>query len=217
MKKMIIIVAAAAMMVLACNSEHKEHNTQTETPKDEHAGHGTMSAMPDAGATYADSINAGIITKDTLKGSVHRITMANIGAVHVHIDYSSPGVKGRVIWGGLVPYDQVWVAGAHKATSVDFSGDVVIGDKPVPKGKYAIFAIPGKEDWTIILNKKWDQHLTDEYNDQEDVLRLQVKPERAAKKVERLSYQVLPEEGAKGKISLSWDSVQVFIPVQAKS
>ncbi|MGB4771287.1 MAG: DUF2911 domain-containing protein [Chitinophagaceae bacterium] len=217
MKRMTIVVAGIVMISLACNNEHKDHNANAGAPSDAHAGHGTTSAMPDAGATYADSVNSGIITADTLKGSVHRITMANIGAVHVHIDYSSPGVKGRIIWGGLVPFDQIWVAGAHKATSVDFSGDVVVGDKPVPKGKYAIFAIPGKENWTIILNKKWDQHLTDEYSDQEDVLRLQVKPQQVSKKVERLSYQVLPEEGTKGKISLSWDSVQVFIPVQAKS
>lgn len=179
---MIIVVAGAVMFALACNNDHKDHNANAGAPSDAHAGHGTMSAMPDAGATYADSVNTGIITADTLKGSVHRITMANIGAVHVHIDYSSPGVKGRIIWGGLVPYDQVWVAGAHKATSVDFSGDVVIGDKPVAKGKYAIFAIPGKENWTIILNKKWDQHLTDEYSDKEDVLRLQVKPQQVSKK-----------------------------------
>jgi hypothetical protein len=216
MKRTTIVVAGAVIIALACNNEHKDHNTNASAPSDAHAGHGTMSAMPDAGATYADSVNAGIITTDTLKGSVHRITMANIGGVHVHIDYSSPGVKGRIIWGGLVPYDQVWVAGAHKATSVDFSGDVIVGDKPVSKGKYAIFAIPGKEIWTIVLNKKWDQHLTDEYSDKEDVLRIQVKPEVSNKKVERLSYQVIPEDGTKGKISLSWDSVQVSIPVQVK-
>lgn len=215
MKNRTIALAGVVMMTLACKSEHKEQDKPVSS--DIHAGHGTMSAMPDAGATYADSVNAGIITADTLKGSVHRITMANIGAAHVHIDYSSPGVKSRIIWGGLVPYDQIWVAGAHKATSVDFSDDLVVGDKPVPKGKYALFMIPGKTTWTIILNKKWDQHLTDEYSDKDDVLRLQVTPEVSVKKAERLSYQVVPEDGAKGKIRLSWDSVQINIPVQAKS
>lgn len=213
MKRVTTIIAGLVLMLQACNSEHKE--TDKTTQGDPHAGHEAMSTLP-AASSYADSVNAGIIPADTLKGSVHRITMANIGSVHVHIDYSSPGVKGRIIWGGLVPYDQVWVAGAHKATSVDFSGDVNVGDKAIPKGKYAIFAIPGKTQWTIILNKKWDQHLADEYSEKEDVLRMQVKPEMNSKKVERLTYQVIPETDNAGKISFSWDSLQVSIPVQAQ-
>lgn len=214
MKGVTIIFTGLIIIALGCNTDQKEHNKTSSG--DAHAGHGSMSGMPDAGATYADSVNTGVIPVDTLKGSVHRITMANIGPVHVHIDYSSPGVKGRIIWGGLVPYDQVWVAGAHKATSIDFSGDVVVGNQPVAKGKYALFAIPGKELWTIILNRKFEQHLADEYSDKDDVLRLQVKPELNSKKVERLSYEVIPGNEGKGRVILLWDSLQVSFPIHVK-
>jgi hypothetical protein len=102
--------------------------------------------------------------------------MATIGGTTVHIEYSSPGVKERIVWGGLVAYDKVWVTGAHKATSVHFSKGVEINGRKIPAGKYAFFTIPGKEKWIVILNTRFDQHLADEYNEKEDVLRLEVSP-----------------------------------------
>ena len=83
---------------------------------------------------YADSVNAGLIAQDTMKKSPHRIAMANIGDAHVHIEYGSPGVRGRTIWGGLVAYDQVWAAGAHNATKISFSKAVKIGTTKVEAG-----------------------------------------------------------------------------------
>src|SRR5215467_13707375 len=77
-----------------------------------------------------------------------------VGLTDIVVDYSSPGVKGRKIWGGLVPYDQMWRAGANTATKITFSKDVTFAGKPVPSGTYAFFVIPGKGDWTVILNKK---------------------------------------------------------------
>ena len=81
----------------------------------------------------------------------------DIGLTTVTVDYSSPGVKGRKIWGGLVPYDKQWRTGANRATKITFSRDVTFAGKPVPAGTYALFTIPGKTDWTVILNKRADQ------------------------------------------------------------
>jgi hypothetical protein len=97
--------------------------------------------------------------------------MANIGSVHVHIDYSSPSVRGREIFGGLVAFDEVWVTGAHSATNISFDKDLMIEGKEVKSGKYALFTIPGKESWTVILNSNYDQHLADDYTEEEDVAR----------------------------------------------
>lgn len=140
--------------------------------------------------------------------------MDNIGEAHIHIDYSSPGVRGRTIWGGLVAYDQVWVTGAHKATSIDFSKDVKINGEKVPAGTYGFFTIPGKEEWTIILNKNHEQHLADDYDKAEDVLRFQVEPEQLSDMVESLTYEVKPGEGDKGTISVMWEYKKVSFELE---
>src|SRR4029077_5149846 len=79
------------------------------------------------------------------------------GLTKVNIEYHSPGVKGRTIWGNLVPYDSVWRTGANEATTIDFSTNVIIGGTKVKAGKYALFTIPGKDTWTIIINSEADQ------------------------------------------------------------
>jgi hypothetical protein len=78
---------------------------------------------------YADSMNSGLIPVDTLKGSPVREVTEKVGGNQIHIKYGSPGVRGRAIWGELVPYDKVWVTGAHHATAIEFSHEVTIGEK----------------------------------------------------------------------------------------
>ena len=140
--------------------------------------------------------------------------MANIGAAHVHIDYSSPGVRGRTIWGGLVAYDQVWVTGAHKATSINFNKNVKINGQIVPAGTYGFFTIPGKEEWTVILNKNHEQHLADDYDEGLDVLRLKVAPEQLSELVEALTYEVTPTKDDKGTISVVWEYKKVSFDIE---
>jgi hypothetical protein len=136
-----------------------------------------------------------------------------VGLTEIIVDYSSPGVKGRKIWGGLVPYDQMWRAGANTATKVTFSKDVTFAGKPVPAGTYAFFVIPGKSDWTVILNKKADQAGTGrDYKQDQDLLRVQVKP-KAAPFRERLAYQVTDFTDDKATLSLEWEKLQLPIPL----
>ena len=89
--------------------------------------------------------------RDTLKGSLKALVTGKIGSTVITINYYSPAVRGRVIWSGLVPMDQVWVTGAHKATSIEFEGPLKVGDVDLPAGKYGFFTIPSKEEWTIII------------------------------------------------------------------
>ena len=139
--------------------------------------------------------------------SPHTATMANVGTNHVHIDYSSPRVRGRVIFGGLVAYGEVWSTGAHNATSINFTQDVVIDEKIIKKGKYAFFTIPGKEKWTVILNTNWDQHLADEYNIDEDVLRMEVTPIVSDEIKEELTFTVVAKDDKTGAIRFQWEKV----------
>ncbi len=161
---------------------------------------------------YADSVNTGLIARDTMKGSPRRVEMKTISGNHIHIDYGSPGVKGRTIWGGLVAYDQVWATGAHQASTVEFSKDVTIAGKKVKTGKYAFFTIPGKNSWTLILNSRHTQHLADEYNQREDIVRVQVKPAKNPKLIQRLTYRIVPA-GKNARIVLEWEWLNLSLPV----
>lgn len=166
-----------------------------------------------SGDGYADSVNRGLIAKDTMKGSPKRVSMNTIGDTHIHIEYGSPGVKGRMIWGGLVAYDQVWATGAHNATSIDFSSDVIIGGKKISKGKYALFTIPGKTEWTIIINTNYQQHLADAYNASEDIVRVKVKPVKKQQATQRLTYSVVPS-GKDAGVLIEWEYLRVVLPVK---
>ena len=130
--------------------------------------------------------------------------MATIGDNHIHIEYSSPRVRGRVIFGGLVPYNVVWATGAHKATNISFSKDVKIGGKIIPAGKYGLFTVPGRETWVVIINKKWDQHLADEYDEKDDLVRLKVTPNKEENSLEELTFEVTSIDQKKGKIKFQW-------------
>lgn len=166
-----------------------------------------------SGNGYADSVNKGLIAKDTMKGSPKRVAMKTIGNTHIHIEYGSPGVKGRMIWGGLVAYNQVWATGAHNATSIDFSTDVTIGGKKIPKGKYALFTIPGKTEWTIIINTNYQQHLVDSYNVSEDIVRVKVKPVKKQQATQRLTYTVAPS-GKDASVLIEWEYLKVVLPIK---
>ncbi|PWG04941.1 DUF2911 domain-containing protein [Polaribacter aquimarinus] len=144
--------------------------------------------------------------------SPHTSTMAMIGDAHIHIDYSSPGVRGRIIFGGLVGYDNVWQAGAHMATWIETNKDLIINGEVLPKGKYGFFTIPSKEDWTIMINKNWNQHGKDDYNVNDDVIRFKVKPSISDKITEHLEYKVNKISETEGSISLAWEKVTISFP-----
>lgn len=185
------------------NDQHiKERATEA------HGNHGNQTG---GSASYVRKINSGELKHDTLKGSPKMVAMANVGDVHVHITYSSPGVKDRVIWGGLVPYDKVWVTGAHSATSVNINGDITVGDKVIPAGTYGFFTIPGKEKWTVILNKNHTQHLTDDYDPALDVVRVEVVPQDAPF-TPRLVYSVSEISNKSGLISVQWEKIKIDLP-----
>jgi hypothetical protein len=140
--------------------------------------------------------------------------MAMIGDNHVHIDYGSPSVRGRTIWNGLVAYDQVWATGAHKATWIEFSNDVLIKNQLIPKGKYGFFTIPGEDEWILILSKDWDMHLADDYNAEYDVIRVKSIPEKSANFTEALQYKVIEIAKGKGEIIMSWENLSVSLEFQ---
>lgn len=136
-----------------------------------------------------------------------------LDGVTIEINYSSPGVKDRVIWGDLEPYNQVWRMGANAATTIEFSEDVLLEGERLPAGKYALFSIPRKEGpWTIIFNKEWDQWGAYNYHETLDALRIEVEPLALDAVVERLRFDL--DESAK-KIVFSWEKVMLPIEIAA--
>jgi hypothetical protein len=166
-------------------------------------------------ASYADSVNQGFI-EDTIKGSARREAKGTVENTEVTINYGSPGARGRVIWNGLVSYDQVWVSGSHWATAVSFSQDVLVEGIIIPSGTYGFFTIPGKDEWTLILNKNFDMHLADDYNESEDLVRVKVKPENLDNTIQRLTYEVESTSDSTADITLSWDKIKVKMPFAVK-
>lgn len=185
----LFILLFCTFLFVSCKQETKETETILKQPKTE---------------TSSKSL------KKVL--SPHTSTMTMVGDAHIHIDYSSPGVRGRIIFGGLVGYDNVWQAGAHMATWLQTSKDLTIDGKELPAGKYGFFTIPSKEDWTIMINKNWNQHGKDDYNEKDDVIRFKVTPIISDEITEHLEYKVNKLSETEGTISLAWEKVIINIP-----
>jgi len=136
-----------------------------------------------------------------------------VGLTEVSITYCRPGVKGRTIWGGLVPYDQVWRTGANEATTITFSTDVTIDSKPLVAGTYGLFTIPGKDEWTVIFNKGAKQWGAYEYKQADDVLRIKVKPQ-AAPFTERLTFSFPNTATDMTDVAMNWEKVQIAFAIK---
>lgn len=160
--------------------------------------------------TFAQHDHAAV-PSDTLKKSIYKEVHEQVGKAHVMLGYSAPAVRGRAIWGGLVPYGEVWVTGAHRATWFDTSEPIKLNGVKIPAGKYGVFTIPGKEQWIIIINKKWDQHLADEYDPKDDVARIPVTPIMKEKLQERLKYSIDPVSERRFRLTIRWEKIAVNV------
>lgn len=131
-----------------------------------------------------------------------------IGLTNITISYHRPLVKGRVIWGDLVPYNQVWRAGADENTTIEFSDPVKINGSDLPAGKYGLHMIPAKDEWTIIFNKDnsaWGSYF---YDQSHDAVRIQVKPE-AVQFNEALTYSFDDPQPASVTAALYWEKLKI--------
>ena len=116
---------------------------------------------------------------DGNRPSKNGLVKGQIGGADVVVTYGRPKVKGRNIWGGLVPYGKVWRAGANEATTISFSKDVQVEGQAVPAGIYSLFIEPSEGSWTVILNKTANQWGAFNYDQSQDLLRVDVEPQSA--------------------------------------
>jgi Protein of unknown function (DUF2911) len=138
--------------------------------------------------------------------------MQQVGLTDISIDYSSPGVKGRKIWGALVPWDKPWRSGANAATKVTFSKDVTFGGKPVPAGTYALVSIPTQKGWTIALSKELGLWQGKDYDAANDVVRVPATTSTIPNR-ERLSYLFSNTTDTGTSLDLEWEKLRVSVPI----
>jgi Protein of unknown function (DUF2911) len=139
-----------------------------------------------------------------------------IGLTDVTITYSRPSVKGRAIWGELVPYGKVWRTGANEATTIKFSDDVMINGQKLPAGTYSLHTIPDKDQWTVIFNNVADQWGSFNYDQTKDALRVTVKPETAPF-TESMTFGVDNVTPDSGTVVLRWEKVAVPFTVSVNT
>jgi hypothetical protein len=134
-----------------------------------------------------------------------------VGVTDFSIEYSSPAVKGRKIWGGLVPYDKAWRAGANASTKLTASRDFKLGTTAVKAGSYSVFMIPGDKSWTVILNS--DVNAGGNHDAAKDIARVTVTAATLAQPRERLTYLFSDTTDEQTALDLEWESVRVRVPL----
>ncbi len=131
-----------------------------------------------------------------------------VGITEIAIHYHRPLVKGRAVWGDLVPYGQVWRAGANENTTISFSTPVSIGGRELPAGTYGLHTLPTASDWTLILSKNSSNWGSFRYEEKDDALRVAVKPEPGPM-TEALTYTFEEPTDNRVRVVLSWEKLRV--------
>jgi hypothetical protein len=133
----------------------------------------------------------------------------------ITVDYSSPRAKGRKIFGGLVPYGQVWRAGANEATTFVTTSDITVGGKAVPAGKYTIFTIPAEDKWTLIISKKTGEWGTAYPGPENDLARIDMKVSKTPAPVE--DFTIAFDQTSSGcTLRMEWENTRASVDITAK-
>lgn len=138
-----------------------------------------------------------------------------LGIRNIILTYQRPNMNNRVIFGGLVPYNEVWRTGANNIPTITLDEEVTIQGNIVPAGNYGIFTIPTPTNWTIILSKNPKQWGAYQYNQEDDFLRFEVPAEKTTEKVESFTMQFEDVTTTSTKLTLSWDKVKVGFTIEA--
>ncbi|HEY0040522.1 MAG TPA: DUF2911 domain-containing protein, partial [Flavisolibacter sp.] len=139
----------------------------------------------------------------------------DFGLSTIELSYSRPGMKGRKIYGDLVPFGKVWRTGANSATTLTFGDEVIIGGTKIPAGKYGLLSIPDKDNWTFIITKQTDVTSPTAYKQEMDVVRVTAKPEMVSAPYESFSMQFQNVKPTSVDLTIGWDKTLVTLPITA--
>jgi hypothetical protein len=172
-------------------------------------GPGNQSSEETSGEEITSAVvlsgeNFEVIMLDAEASSPRKEMRGTIAGVPVTINYGSPAVKGRTVWGSLVDYDQIWRTGANAATTIEFEGDVTIEGQSLLAGKYALFTIPGTESWQIIFNTVSDQWGAGSYDEANNAAVVTVVAQEREDLIENLEFTINGNA-----IVLHWEKLMV--------
>jgi hypothetical protein len=136
---------------------------------------------------------------------------ARVGAATVRVDYHRPSMRGRRVFGGVVPWGELWRTGANAATQLRTDRDLVVGGTRVPAGSYTLWTIPGEREWTLVINRRTGQWGT-EHDPAQDLARVPMRVERTAAPVEQFTIAVEPGP-AGGVLALTWENTRASVPL----
>lgn len=164
----------------------------------------------------AATVGFGVQAQDLPKPSPAAKVEQRVGLTDISITYSRPGVKGRTIWGDLVPWNELWRAGANKATLIETNKDVKLNGAVLPAGSYSLFILPKEGDtWTIVFNKETELWGTGDYKESEDQLRVDAQVSNLGEISERLEYRFLNVDMNRGQLVMDWEKKRVTIEIDA--
>jgi len=199
MRRVYILILSAALF--GCGGGEEE-NSETSTDS----------------TTVETEVSEENVEKPKKKPKSPRVQASGmVDGVQVDIDYGSPFVKGRTIWGELVPYDKVWRAGANEATSITFDGDILFADAEVAAGTYALFIKPVAEgDWQVILNEEWSKEEHGvwgayDHDPTKDVARIDIAPDWRQELEESMRFSVV-----NAGIEFAWEYVAFTVGIEAQ-
>ncbi len=140
-----------------------------------------------------------------------------VGDTYMKVVYGQPWMRGRTVFGELVPFDRLWRTGANEGSEIYFQSDVTFGGEHVPAGLYTLFTIPGETAWTVILNSQLGQWGLRGYNEEHDVARVEVPVSQPDEPVEGFSIRFLEDEGdADVRLTITWERTSVSVPVSVR-
>lgn len=166
-------------------------------------------------AIYITSCSSGQNGNNAPERRKSPITIAKVNHANTYIKvvYGQPYKKGREIFGELIPYGEVWRTGANEATELTTTKAIQFGDKKLPAGTYALFSIPNKSEWTIILNSQLGQWGAFDYNSDNDVMRIKVSSETTEDVTEAFTIKFTEVENNSTNLVMNWDNTVVSIPI----
>ena len=154
-------------------------------------------------------------TIKTPQPSTTQTIKQDFGLGTIELSYSRPNMRGRKIYGDLVPFGKVWRTGANNATTISFSDTVMIGGKKIPVGKYGLLTIPNKDSWTVILTKQLDVNSPADYKQESDIVRVEIKPTSlpAGTVFETFTMQFHDVKPSSTELRIVWDKTMVTLPI----
>lgn len=138
-----------------------------------------------------------------------------VGLTEVEIIYARPAMRGREVFGGLVPWGEIWRTGANAATTISFGGPVEFGGTEIPAGTYALFTVPGKKSWEVILSSNTEQWGSYEHDAKDEVARVKVMPVKTSAAVESLTISLDGVDADAATLNIAWENVRVPVSVIA--